>query len=204
MKKIIDIKNISMKEKIALLATIAALLMFITKMCYNLENNETNGIDYGTDLNINYMLKFSEKNTDRQIYLTLNEIIFDFLNSYNLEIKEYGGDTELSFISFKRKDYYKVLASSYKKKLGWFKYNSLSKEFMQNFIYSGDRGQYMKTSDILNEIYELGTYMYSGDMYICKLNTAKENEYAYIGIQLEEKSKKYNIFYLGLGEKINE
>lgn len=204
MKKIIDIKNISMKEKIALLATISVLLMVITKVFYNFSINEGNGINYNEDINIDYIISISDETNDRQVYAILNNVISSFINSYNLELKDYVGNINLEDINYTREDYYNVLSSSYKKKISKLKYNSLSEEFMQNFINSSEYGRYMQTSGILQNVYKLNEYVYSKNMYICKLNSNIKTKIAYIGIQLNEENSKYNIFYLGTGEIKNE
>ncbi len=198
-KKVINIKNISFKEKIILIATVGVLLMVFTKVLYNL-NNDKNGIDYGKDIDVNYISAVSDENNDRKVYSILDRIINNFINSYNLELEDYSGDVELGDIQHTRKDYYEVLNSYYKKKIGRFKYNSLTKEFMQKFIISNEHGHCMKAAKVLKKVYKLSSYEYSENMYLCKLETVNENEVAYIGIQLNNVGEKYNIFYIGMGE----
>lgn len=192
MKKIIDIKNITQIEKIALALTITILLAIAIRLLYSF-NKDSDNLNY-KEVNAEYLISLSNESFDREIYSTLEQIVSSFVVSYNLEIDPYKGYVDYSKIKYKREDYYKIISPDYKKKLNKTNYLELSKVILNKFVVKGINGIYVRDIDLIDKVYKLDEKKYK-DMFICRLNT-KDDSSSYIGIQLNTDYKTYNIFYL--------
>ncbi len=193
MKKIIDINKFTLKEKIALGIICIILLSIGTSIISNI-GKEDNNIDY-KNFNIDDILVYSTETKTREEYWILNDIIYSFLSSYNKEISPNGIlNIEQSSV-YTRESYYKVLSNSYRKYLSKSKYMDLSKTMMEKFISYKENKKQIKTENLIEKIFILDDFKYGQNMYLCKLNTERENTTSYIGIKLLE-NNSYSIFYI--------
>ena len=148
-------------------------------------NNESiinyNKIKSGQDLISSATLTY-----ERSIYYTLEDIITNFISSYNIR----NFDSNVSSYE----EYYEVLNDSYKYRLGKEQYLKLSQSFFKHFEFLSD-GMDPTTvyvsQNIIRSIYDLGE-----DRYVCKLSVYGKEDYGYIGIKLNPSKKSYEIFYL--------
>ncbi len=193
MKKIIDIKEMTINEKIALGIVGIILLAIATSIIASIGKKDNN-INY-KEFNIDEILNYSTETKTREEYWILNDIIYSFLSSYNNEISSLGLVNQKSTSKYTRKSYYKVLSSKYRKYVSKSEYMKLSHDMMEKFVVYQNNSIFVKNQDIINTIYKLDEYTYDSNMYICKLNTSKEGTTSYIGIQLLE-NNSYNIFYI--------
>ena len=193
MKKIIDIGEISLKEKIALGIVCIILLSIGTSIISNIGKKDNN-IDY-KNFNIDDILVYSTETKTREEYWILSDIIYSFLSSYNKEIGSNGILNSEQGSIYTRESYYKVLSSSYRKYLSKSKYMDLSKTMMEKFISYKDNKKQIKTENLIEKIYILDDFKYEKNMYLCKLKPEKSDVTSYIGIQLLE-NNSYNIFYI--------
>lgn len=194
-KNMIKIDNISNKEKLALSITVLVLVVIIMSVLVNLNDDEIK-VEY-ENFNVENAIKESITTTNRQIYVDLNEIISNYLASYNMEIKAADENVDFSKIKYTREEYYRVLSDEYKKVLSKKDYMDVSNKFCMKFISASKYGEYVEVKNsIINCIYVLPSKKYGEDMYICKLNTISKNDTAYIGINLNQYQKIYSIFYI--------
>ncbi len=194
MRKIFDIKEMTIYEKIAL-GIVCIILLSIGTALLSSTTKKDNNVNY-KEFSLDEILNSSEEIKAREEYWTLNDIIYSFLSSYNLEISSTGlVNNSNNTKTYTRESYYKVLSSDYRKYLKKSKYMELSKNMMEKFVQYSNNKIYIKDSDIISNIYLLNEYEYGNDMYICKLNTVKIDTTSYIGIQLLE-NNTYTIFYI--------
>ena len=193
MRKIIDIKEITTNEKIAIGIICIILLSIATSFVSSLWRKEI-GIDYKT-LNITELIDSSFEVKSREEYWILNNIIYSFLSSYNNEISSTGLVNSKTNTGYTRDSYYKVISSEYKKVLSKKEYMNLSKIMMEKFVTYENNQIFIKYKDIIDSIYELDSNTYAPNMYICKLKPIREDAESYIGIELLD-NNSYNIFYI--------
>lgn len=178
--KLIDIKELSTKQKFILCCILLLLLILISNVISGL--GDSKAIDYKNATSLTFLISSVEEN-DRNTYWILNDIITDYIISY-----QYDNSIGMSY-----KDYYDALTPEYKKYLGSGKYNSLSKRFLEKFKVTSSTEETMKTFDVIDTVYK---DLNDQNRYICKLKTSKEDTEAYIGIILNVKNNTYNIFYI--------
>lgn len=191
--KLIDIKdNITPKQRLVFFIT---LLIFIISIFYFMKNYVSNnkGIDY-KNVDYNTFINESTETSDRNLYWTLNNILLAFLNSYqSVEKMDTSALIEYKYSGRSLESYYDVLDDKYKKSLSKKDFIIKSKEIMSSMCTFNDNGFSMKSEDIIKNIYKLNNYE---DTYLCRLNTVDQNKKAYIGIRLDSKSGKFDIFYI--------
>lgn len=194
-KKLFNIKEITIKEKIALSTTLLVLLIIVANILYSFDNN--NYVINYDEFNISDLISTSSEIADRQTFWNLTGIVSKFLKSYNLEIKSNLTEEDYKDIDYRREDYYYVLSDGYKRKLNKKAYLEQSKNMCQKFVITDASGKRIKIyADIIKNVYLLPKDKYGENMYLCELNTSAGNYTSYIGIQLFMDSNKYNIFYL--------
>lgn len=187
-RKIIDIENATMQEKIMLALAFMLVLIFITFLLKNFSNKDNN-IDYN-EINGELLYSSAIYTNDREVYWILSDIFETFLNSYKLE-QSFISKLEKDTILYSREDFYLTLLSEYKKEISKKEYMEISKNMLDKFISNYN----FKTENFIEEIRSLNSNEYSSNMYICKLNTY-DNSNSYIGIKLYPNTNGYNIFYL--------
>lgn len=190
MKKIIDIKESTMQEKILLTLTIIILLAVGTSVLRHLLL-KSNNIDYNNE-SITSLYDNAITVSERDIYWILNNIIDAYIKSYYLELDSIS-EYDRSQIIYSRGDYYEVLSNDYKKFLNKNKYMQLSENMLKKFIINES---FLKEDNYIYEVRYLDSNKYRENMYICKLNTINKDVESYIGIQLKPNKNLYNIFYL--------
>ncbi len=193
MRKIFDIKEITIQEKIALGIVCIILLSIGTAFLSSTAKKDSN-VNY-KEFSLDEILNSSEEIKAREEYWILNNIIYSFLSSYNLEISSTGLVNSNNTKTYTRESYYKVLSSDYRKYLKKSKYMEISKNMMEKFVQYSNNKIYVKDSNLISNIYLIDEYKYGKNMYICKLNTVKIDTTSYIGIQLLE-NNTYTIFYI--------
>ena len=181
--KLVDIKgNVTSKQRLVLFVTMLVLIIVVFFVLKNI-NKENNGIDYNntelSDFKIN-----SSKINDRGIFWNLNEIVSNFVNSYQAE---YNKETK----SFGY--YYNALDPNYKKFIGKKKYLQLSNNVVTKVLGENRDILTVLPNPVITEVNKLDKFE---SAYLCKLSTIKEDDEAYIGIVLDTQNKRYNIFYI--------
>lgn len=193
-KNIIKIDNITNSEKLALGIILLVLMMIIMSVINNINIEEKIGY---SDFNIEEVITESVNINDRQKYFDLYEIISNYLSSYNLEINALSSNIDYDKIKYTRDEYYLTLTEEYKKEISKKEYMQISEKFCKKFLKSNTYSEYVSVDkNIIKKIYKLSSKKYGENMYICELNSNVDNELAYIGIYLNQKQKKYNIFYI--------
>lgn len=186
MGKLINLKNMSQKQKLVFFVIIAIILIIFTWILSIFRDNydvQKNAIVNNYE-NINSYTYFSLQGTitnDRQVYWNLNDIIASYINSASYK----NEDAEFSL-----KSYYDALTTEYKWHLGESGYISLANTFVNKFKIENEYITNYKTSNIITDIYEL-----TNNMYLCDLTGVNEQK-AYIGIILNKNSKTFEIFYI--------
>lgn len=178
--RLIDINRTTTKQRLILAICLLLILIFFLNLLVNLNKEKT--IDY-PKTNIDSLLATALETNDRKTYWTLNNIIVDYILSY----KNSENSDNVSYV-----DYYNCLFGEYADFLGKNGYKKKAEEFLNKFVIASSQEGSMKTNDLIDTCYQDMNNGY----YICKLNTAKEGEYAYIGIILNENQLTYSIFYL--------
>ena len=181
--KLVDIKdNINPKQRLVLIITILLLLIIIFGILKSV-TKESEGIDY-KNTNINDLIIESSSNNDRDVYWNLNKIVYDFINTYHSEYTKGVKNVEY---------YYNALDPNYKKYIRKKKYTEISNNLI-NKVIGGKKDQSLSVPEpLIKTVYKMDNY---DNAYICELSTQNENDNAYIGIILDTKNKKYNIFYI--------
>lgn len=193
-KNMFKLNNVSNKEKLALSTTILVLFIIIMSVLSGINNDINFNYD---EFKIEEAINESAVVKDRQKYFDLYEIISSYLVSYNLESDTLGMSFDYDKIKYTREEYYLVLTDKYKKQINKNQYMNISEQFCKKFLNSGKYGEYVEVNkDIINDIYLLPSKKYGQNMYICKLNTNNEKNFAYIGIHLNPIENKYSIFYI--------
>lgn len=181
--KLVDIKdNITQKQRLVLVITFLLVLVILFYILRAV-TTKNEGIDYKNTETIDFIINATEIN-DRNVYWNINEIISQFINSYqssyNKEIKD------LDY-------YYSALDPNYKKFLGKKEYLEISNNVITKVVGENKDVFSMLPEPLITSIYRLNDY---DNAYLCELSTTNENEEAYIGIILDTDHNKYNIFYI--------
>lgn len=186
MSKIIDYKNMSMKQKIIFLLIVIIIVILLSWIVKIIRNNimlksssvikDYKEVDDGT-----YFTMQSTPTYDRKLYWNLNDIISGYIESS----KYSNNDTDFSI-----DNYFDALTTQYAAYLGENKYRELSNNFLKKFELTGVQEKAYKTYDFIKSIYE-----FKENMYICELSGVN-NQIAYMGIVLNEQNKTFEIFYI--------
>lgn len=181
--KLVDIKgNITQKQRLVLVITFLLALVIIFYILRTI-TTKPEGIDYKNTDSMDLLISSSEIN-DRNIYWNLNEIISQFINSYQSSF-----NNEIKDLDY----YYGALDPNYKKFLGKKKYIENSNNLITKVIGENKDVFSMLPEQLITSMYRLDDY---DNAYLCKLTTVNETEEAYIGIILDTDHNKYNIFYI--------
>lgn len=182
MSKIVDIKSLTPKQKLLFFGICLILLVVITTIALNL-NIGYEAIDY-KNTDIYSFIIHSEETNDRDIYWTLDNIVSQFIGTYQSEFTK----------DVKNLDYfYNALDPDYKKYLGKKKYKEISNDIITKVI--GEQKDVFSSipAPLITTVYKLSDY---DNAYICKLATQEDSASTYIGIILDTDKNKFNIFYL--------
>lgn len=191
MSKIVDIERLNSKQKLLFLAVCLVLLIVGTTIVSSLDF-EKKTIDY-KKIEIYDLLIESNETNDRDDYWTLNNIILNFMKSYQtVEKMDTSNLVEYHYSGASLEEYFNALDPDYKKFLGKKGYMEKAKNMISKMVTWNDNGFVLKDEDIINTVYKMNNY----DGYICSLNSYSSEESTYIGIILDKEKKEYNIFYL--------
>lgn len=191
--KIFDIKeNITSRQRLILLVAILILIIVISSILMS-QNFRTNKINYKKVDKYTFIADSVEDN-DRNIYWTLNNIITEFLKSYQtVEKMDTSLLVEYKYMGYSLSDYYLTLDPDYKKFLGKKKYIEKSKELMSKMVTTNENGYVMKEKDIIKNVYKLNS---NSNAYLCELKAVNEFDSVCIGIILDTEKNQFNIFYM--------
>lgn len=168
-----------------LLFTLVLVLITLLLLNYLLKGNREVGIwNYKEITTATDIMYLGQKVTDRDTYYTLEAIVNQYLNSY---INTGNDDEKLMY-----EDYYNYLTENYKKHLSKKEYIEVAKNFLNKF-YVNINSDYetMYTYQILKEIYDMGN-----NVYMCKLESKRNNEIGYIAFQINQSELAFNIVYI--------
>ncbi len=192
-KKIINVEELSIKEKLILATTLLILSVVVANFLYSLDK-KNNRIESSL-LNIDNMILNSIETTERGKFWSLNNIVNTFFSSYNLELNAYKGDVDYNNIKFTREDYYYILSNNYN--ISKNEYMEISKQIIEKFVTKSMYGEYIPNNISIDTVYLLDEATYGESMYLCQIKVPNvEEEYVYIGIKLNERSTTFSIFYL--------
>lgn len=177
------ISNLTKTQKI--IASLIALVILIISVNFlsTLSFKETI-IDYKNE-NASNLIVDKEKLKDRDIYMTLESIVENFLNT-NI------GKYKLNNKTIKLKDYYEnVLFDEYKYNRSFNKFKKISNKFYKK-IFINEKYNEIPLENIVSDIY---IYSKERKMYIVEVNT-NVDEKGYIGIKIDDTFNVYYIFYI--------
>ena len=181
--KLVDLSNFDDKQKLVFFIVVLLILILITYIAFSVAKST----DYSKIQPSDYILKY-EIQTDRKTYWILETIVSNYIYSSRYD------ETTKNDVSYV--DYYDDLDSEYKKYLGKSKYLKVANSFFDKFKFSSTLDgteSSIKTNNLIESYYVDPS---NSNKYICKLNTASEDDFAYIGIILNTSKKTYSIFYL--------
>ena len=173
--------DLTTKQKIGILLLVLITLIVLNYFMKNIrDSSNTKKIDYKTATG-EQILYSSTEVFDRKIYLSLEQVISEYISSY------YQTETKDNY-----KKYYSMLSKKYKSFLGKGKYEKKAEAFLDKFKHVGEitKQVYMEKDNVLNTVAE-----YDTNKYICQLKNDL-GDIAYIGIELDYKTKNAYIFYL--------
>lgn len=165
------------------------LLIFALAVAVNfMRNNLNQKINYNSDDVVADLLKSATVTYDRAIYYTLEDIIVNYIYSFDPE--SFYLEDQIGY-----EEYYEVLDETYRSKLGKAKYMETAKNFFESVRYTNsssmDSITMTITTDIIRKIYDLGN-----NQYLCLVGVENGTKFGYIGIKLDTYNTTYNIFYL--------
>lgn len=168
-----------------LLFTLVLVLITLLLLNYLLNNSRSNGIwDYDNLESAEDVMYQGERITDRETYYALETIIYDYLDSYIVD----SSDKE----NITYEDYYNFLTKSYKKHLSKKEYKEVAERFLNKFYINMDSDyEAMYKYQLLKEIYLLDE-----NVYVCKLESKRNNETGYIALKVDEAKRAFNIVYI--------
>ena len=181
--KLIDLNSYNDRQKLVFFVVALLVLILITYIAFSVAKS----VDYSKVQPSDYILKY-EIQTDRKTYWILEDIISNYIYSsrYN--------ETDENNVSYV--EYYEAFDSEYQKYLGKSKYLKLAESFFEKFRVEQSLEGSESSIKITNLIESYYKDPSNSSRYICRLNTAKSDEFAYIGISLNTSKKTYTIFYL--------
>lgn len=182
--KLVDIKdNITSKQKLLLGIVCLLLIIVVFSVLKNVTSKNDKAIDYKTADEYTFLIASSEE-SDRDVYWTLNKIVYEYLSSYKSDF-----NSEVKGFDY----YYGALDPDYKKYLGKNKYKKLSNDLIKKVV-GGEPDIFTAFPEpLITKVNKLNNY---DSVYFCELSTQNESENAYIGIILDTEKSKYNIFYI--------
>lgn len=167
------------------LFTLVLVLIALLLLNYLLSNSRDNGIwDYDKITSLKDIMYQGEKVTDRETYYVLETIIYDYLDSYIVDSSDKDNITY--------EDYYNFLTENYRKHLNKKGYKEVAGEFLNKFYINMDSDyEAMYKYQLLKEIYLLDE-----NVYVCKLQSKRNNETAYIALRVDKAQMTFNIVYI--------
>ncbi len=122
--------------------------------------------------------------TDRETYYTLEKIINQYLDSY---INTNNDEEKTMYDS-----YYKYLTENYKGYLSKKEYIEVAEKFLNKFYVNiNDNYETMYTYQILKDIYS-----FDNNIYLCVLQSNRNNEKGYIALQVNKEQSLFKIVYI--------
>lgn len=177
------ISNLTKTQKIIASLIVLIILMIAVNFLSTLSFKETI-IDYKNE-NASTLIQNKEKLKDRDLYITLESIVENFLNT-NI------GKYKLNNKTIKLKDYYEnVLFDEYKYNRSFNKFKKISNIFFKK-IFVNEKYNEIPLDDVISNVY---IYSKERKMYIVEVNTNTE-EKGYIGIKIDDTFNIYYIFYI--------
>lgn len=183
-KSILEFLNsLSKTQKIIALSMGVILLILVVNFLSTLSFKQTT-IDYKNETAASLIAE-KEVATDRDLYMTLETITENFLNTHI-------GKYQLNNRTIKLKNYYDdVLFDEYKYNRSYSKFKRAANHFYKKIFVSGKYNE-IPLDEVISNVY---VYSEPRKMYIVEVNTNTE-EKAYIGIKLDDINKLYYIFYV--------
>lgn len=177
------ISNLTKTQKIIVSLIALVILIISVNFLSTLSFKETI-IDYKNE-NASTLIVDKEKLKDRDLYITLESIVENFLNT-NI------GKYKLNNKTIKLKDYYEnVLFDEYKYNRSFNKFKKISNKFYKK-IFINEKYNEIPLENIVSDIY---IYSKERKMYIVEVNT-NVDEKGYIGIKIDDTFNVYYIFYI--------
>lgn len=168
-----------------MLFTLVLVLITLLLLNYFFNNNRTDSIwNYKEITSAIDVIYLGEKVTDRDTYYTLETIVNQYLNSY---INPYNDEEKIMY-----EDYYNYLTENYRKHLSRKEYIEVAEKFLNKF-YININSDYeaMYTYQLLKEV-----YAFDNNVYLCKLESKRNNHIGYIAFQINESELAFNIVYI--------
>ncbi len=185
------IKRIKLSKKQLLIIAILFLL-FLMILKNVVDSFSGNNINYKT-ANAETFISMAQENYDRQVYWNINDIISNFVFSYQtVENMDTSSIVEYNYNGYKLEEYYDTLDIQYKKFLGKTGFINLSKSMLSKFAIPSDKGIKIVTEKLIKKMYKINDQ----DMYFCELNTVNQDYKSYIGIKIDTVNNTFNIFYI--------
>lgn len=169
-----------------LLFTLLLGLITLLLLNYFLDKSRNNNSiwDYDKLESVEDIMYTGKRVTDRETYYALETIIYDYLDSY---IADSNDDESINY-----EYYYNFLAKNYKEHLSKKEYKEVAEKFLNKFYINMDSDYVaMYKYQLLKEIYLLDE-----NVYVCKLESKRNNETAYIAIRLDLAKRAFNIVYI--------
>lgn len=179
------INRLSKTQKMVASVGLLIVMIFFVNLISNVSFKKT-FIDY-KNTKAQDLVENSTVCTDRNTYLILEEITNNFLNS---KIGKYSLNDE----KVNLKDYYTyTLFEEYKYNMSYGKFKKIANNFYSK-IFSDSEQKYTEIpmESSINTVY---LYSESRNMYLVELNT-NSSEKPYIGIELDNSTGKYSIFFI--------
>jgi len=168
-----------------LLFALVLVLITLLLLNYLFEGNRKDEIwNYKEITTATDIIYLGEEVTDRHTYYTLEAIINQYLDSY---INPYNDEDKMMY-----EDYYNCLSKYYKKHLSKRKYKQVAEKFLNKFyINMNSDYEAMYTYQLLKAV-----YAFENNVYLCKLESKRNNEVGYIAFQVNESEFAFNIVYI--------
>lgn len=176
-----------------ILFTLVLVLITLLLLNHFLEGKSSDEIwDYDNITTAEDIINLGERVEDRDTYYILEEIVTNYLYSYNQLYNE-NTDTEQASLSYE--DYYKYLNPLYKKHLNKSEYNEVAKKFLEKFcVYSESEVEISDYMDVYKVIRNI--YSFDGDVYLCECRSDFINKTGYFAVKLQTRDNSYNIMYI--------
>lgn len=174
-------EDLSKKQIVAILILVLIVLIALNALMESIRNSSDEKVINYKNITGEELINNSTPVYDRTIYLSIEQIVSEYISSY---APSDGGSSY--------KEYYSMLSKKYKKYLGHKRYEEVSQKFLEKFKDVGAiTGQvFIENEKVVNSVYK-----YDENKYICELKNGR-NETAYIGIELDFNTNNGYIFYL--------
>lgn len=177
--------NLSKTQKIICALFFLVIMMFLVNLISNVSFKDT-FIDY-KNITGESMIENKSLVTDRNVYLILDNIIDNFINTYN-------GNFYIDDKKVKLKDFYdNALYNEFKYNMSYSKFKNKVRDLYNKLAMNEEPSDQKIMAE--NNIECIYLFSEPRNMYLVKLKS-KSNESAFIGIELDNNLGKYTIFYL--------